>query len=167
MPADFGLVTLAYSLVTAVDAMAMPDAEDAVVRAEAPSPIMYQPAYTMSLVRGFATAIVISWAGAPVAVLRRAAAGAGTVGVGVGGCATGRLQRRADDFRRDLAFSKEFVLQLLPRLLASGHPDGGAGVAQLLGVGYGHPGRKGGAAGFELRDAPVPATAGTERLGGI
>ena len=40
LPADFGLVTLAYGLVTAVDAMAMPDAEDAVVRAEAPSPMI-------------------------------------------------------------------------------------------------------------------------------
>ena len=119
LPADFGLVTLAYGLVTAVDAMAMPDAEDAVVRAEAPSPMMYHTAYTMSLVRGFATAIVITLVAEPIGrffgeprlapVLWALALGA----VLEGACSVGLI-----DFRRDLAFGKEFVLQLLPRLLS-------------------------------------------------
>jgi O-antigen/teichoic acid export membrane protein len=119
VPADFGLVTLAYGLVTAVDAMAMPDAEDAVVRAVAPSPMMYHTAYTMSLLRGLATAIIITLVAEPVGrffgeprlahVLWALALGA----VLEGACSAGLI-----DFRRDLAFGKEFVLQLLPRLLS-------------------------------------------------
>ena len=118
-PADFGLVTLAMSFGQAIDSLSSLGVEEAVIREKHPTRDLYDSAFTINVIRGFATAVVVALAAWPVArffgderlfpVMLVLAAGslvASFENIGI------------VDFRRDIAFQKEFVLMSLPRLVS-------------------------------------------------
>ena len=116
-PADFGLIALATGFMQTIDGMMLLGVEEAVIRAHAPDRDTYNTAFTLNVLRGaMATAIVAACAfpagwffGEPrlppillfVAVLPLLD-GVGNIG--------------AVDFRRDMAFHKEFAMMVLPKL---------------------------------------------------
>ena len=117
-PGDFGLVALASSFAQTVDALANLSVHEAIVRERAPERAMYDTAFTMSLIRGLVTALVVAGT-APFAAEffhepRMApvlfALAAGTLISAVENIATA-------DFMRDFAFRKEFRLWTIPRVL--------------------------------------------------
>ena len=115
-PADFGLVALGTSFIIAVDTLSTIGVEDALVREHAPTAAMYDTAFTLTALRGGATTLLIALAAFPIGsffaeprlayILLALAAGTLINGIGSIGIV---------DFRRDLAFEKEFTLQILPR----------------------------------------------------
>lgn len=118
-PADFGLVALGTSFVLAVDTLSAIGVEDAMVREHSPSPAMYDTAFTLTALRSLATTVLIAIGAIPIArffseprlahILWSLAAGTLISGIGSIGVV---------DFRRDMAFHKEFVLQILPRMVS-------------------------------------------------
>ncbi len=119
LPADFGLVALGTTFIIAVDTLSALGVEEALVREHAPTPAMYDTAFTLNVLRSLATAMLIAAAAIPAsrffAEARLAdilwALAAGTVISGLGNIG-------AVDFRRDMAFEKEFLLQILPRVVS-------------------------------------------------
>lgn len=116
-PADFGLVALAASLIATIDQLSTLGAADALIRARDPSREMYDTAFTIGLLRALATAAVIVALAFPlgsffddprVAVVMLA--------LGVGTLLTGLENIGTVDFRRQLTFHKEFVMNVWPRL---------------------------------------------------
>ena len=65
-PADFGLVALGTTFVIAVDTLSTLGVEDALVRDHAPTADMYDTAFTLTVLRSIATALVISVVAIPV-----------------------------------------------------------------------------------------------------
>jgi len=118
-PGDFGVVALGTTFALAVDTLSVLGVEDSLVREAHPTPAMYNTAFTLTLIRGLVTSVLILGAALPVAaffaeprlaeVLWALAAmtvigAAGSIGV--------------VDFRREMDFRKEFLLQIVPRLLS-------------------------------------------------
>ncbi len=118
-PADFGLVALGTSFVIAVDTLSDLGVEDALVRERAPDPALYATAFTLTAIRGLLTALLIAGAALPIGLFfgepRLAdilwALAAGTVVASLASVGT-------IDFRRDMAFEREFKLLILPRLVS-------------------------------------------------
>lgn len=118
-PADFGLVALATSFVIAVDTLSTLGIHEALVREPAPTPAMYDTAFTMTALRSVVTALLIAAAALPIAgffaeprlaqVLWALSAGVLIEGAGSIGVV---------DFRRDMVFAKEFRLLILPRTVS-------------------------------------------------
>jgi lipopolysaccharide exporter len=118
-PGDFGLVALGTSFIGAVDMLSALGVEDALVREPAPTQALYDTAFTLTAIRSVGTSVVIAFAAVPVAdffaeprlahVLWALAAGTLISGIGSIGVI---------DFRRDMAFEKEFLLQILPRIIS-------------------------------------------------
>ena len=64
-PADFGLVTLAMSFGQAIDSLSSLGVEEAVIREKHPTRDLYDSAFTINVIRGFATAVVVALAAWP------------------------------------------------------------------------------------------------------
>jgi O-antigen/teichoic acid export membrane protein len=119
LPADFGLVTLAMGFGQALDSLSSMGVEEAVVRERAPSRDLYDSAFTINLLRGLASAAILAAGAWPVAaffaddrlvaVMLALAAGAGVTAFESIGIV---------DFRRDIAFEKEFLLMTVPRIVS-------------------------------------------------
>ncbi len=116
-PADFGLIALAAGFMQTIDEMMALGTEEAVIRQRAPGTDIYNTAFTLTALRGLAVSILVLIAAYPAAaffgeprlgpVLLVIAAlplldGIGNIG--------------AVDFRRALAFEKEFAIMVLPKL---------------------------------------------------
>ncbi len=117
VPADFGLIALASGFMQTIDEMMSLGTEEAVIRQHDPDPDVYNTAFTLTAIRGLAVTLLVLVAAYPAAdffgeprlgpVLLVVAAlplldGIGNIG--------------AVDFRRDLAFEKEFAIMVLPKL---------------------------------------------------
>ena len=118
VPGDFGLVALATAMAQAIDAFSTLGVQDAIIREKSPDRAMYDTGFTLSAIRGLLTAVLLAGGAVPIAVffdeprlteILYALAGAmllsGLENVGI------------VDFRRDFAFEREFLLQILPRIL--------------------------------------------------
>ncbi len=118
-PEDFGLVALASSLIATIDMLSSVGAGDALIRATDPDRGMYDTAFTIGLLRGGVTATAIvaaawpmgTWFGDERVTTVMLALAFGTVlssleNIGI------------IDFRRDIAFDKEFVLNVWPRVIS-------------------------------------------------
>jgi lipopolysaccharide exporter len=117
-PGDFGLIALATGFAQTVDAVSNLSVHEALIRERAPDRAMYDTAFTMSLIRGLITGLVVAGTAWPVAAFFREprlmmvlfALAISTLIGSVENIATA-------DFMRTMAFRKEFQLWTLPRVL--------------------------------------------------
>jgi O-antigen/teichoic acid export membrane protein len=120
LPADFGLVALSTSFAQATEGLSELGVEEAVIRHRDPARAIFDTGFTMNAIRGLATALLILLLARPaghffadprltnvVAALTLATLLDGVANIGT------------TQFRRDLAFSKEFQLWILPRIIAA------------------------------------------------
>lgn len=118
-PADFGLIMLATTFTDAVNALSAVGIQDAIVREKAPDRTLYDTAFTMNAIRCLAMGAFIGIAAWPAAAFfaepNLAYVLLALALVTVAGAGE---NIRVVDFRRDLAFHREFKLFLLPRLVA-------------------------------------------------
>ncbi len=116
-PADFGLVALATGLIGSIDALSAVGVQDALVRAPDLDRDMYDTGFGISVLRGALTALLVAAIAWPVGdffsdsrlTIVMLALSAGTLisafeNIGI------------VDFRRNLAFRKEFDMQLWSRV---------------------------------------------------
>lgn len=119
IPADFGLVALGVGLSSSLDALSSLGVEDALVREAAVDPSIYDTGFTLNLLRSLGTAAILAAGAWPAA---RFFDDARLVPVILVLCActilTGLVNIGTVDYRRNLDFRKEFILQSLPRLVA-------------------------------------------------
>ncbi len=117
LPSDFGLVALATSLSFAVDGLSYIGVQDALVRERVLDRTLYDTGFTMNLVRGGLTALIIAACAWPAArffgdprlttiflVLALATFAGALENIGV------------IDFQRDLAFDKQIQIMFVPRV---------------------------------------------------
>lgn len=116
-PADFGLVALATSFSLAIDSLSYLGVQDALIRERAVDRALYDTGFTITVLRGLLTALIIvacAWPAArffgdprlsviflvlALALFSTSLENIGTV-----------------DFQRNLAFSKQFQIMLVPRV---------------------------------------------------
>lgn len=117
-PADFGLVAIAVAFAAGIDALSDMGVEYALIREKELDRALYDTAFTMNVLRGLLSVVIVALAAWPLAyfvgdprlvplvlVLSMALFMASLENIGV------------VEFRRNFAFDKEFILFLLPRLL--------------------------------------------------
>lgn len=120
LPADFGLVALGTSFAQAIEAFSWLGIEEAVIRERSPSQDIYDTAFTLNMLRGGLSGLVILALAFPaagffaepritpvLAVLALVTALDGIENIGI------------VDFRRDFTFRKEFQLWILPRVVGA------------------------------------------------
>jgi O-antigen/teichoic acid export membrane protein len=118
VPADFGLVALAYACSATLEACTYAGVEQQIIRSAAPSRALYDTAFTLNLIRALAIAVMLALGAGPLATffgdprlepvlltltllpLVNGFSNIGTV-----------------DFQRNLAFHREFQMMILPRLI--------------------------------------------------
>ena len=118
VPTDFGLVALGTSFAQSIETFSVLGVEDAVVREKNPTRDVYDTGFTVNALRSVATALVIAALAVPagrffaeprvvniLAALAVATLLDGFANIGI------------VDFRREFAFSKEFQLFILPRVI--------------------------------------------------
>lgn len=127
-PADFGLVALAYGFAAALDVALTLGVEDQIIRARAPDRALYDTAFTLNLLRGMLVAcMVVAAAGPTAAFFGDARLEPALLVLAADPLLRGLFNVGATEFRRDLAFDKEFRLMLLPKL---------AGVAVIVSLAF-------------------------------
>ncbi len=116
-PADFGIIALATSFMQSIDGMLTLGTEEAVIREATPNRAFYDTAFTLNLLRGVSvTALVAALAYPAAGFFADPRLGPVLLFVAclpvLDGCANIGIV----DFRRDLAFDKEFAIMVLPKL---------------------------------------------------
>lgn len=118
-PDDFGLVAIATGFIAAVDALSAVGVQDALVRERTLDRDLYDTAFTMNFMRSALTAAIVAAAAWPLgaffADLRLVPI---LLALSVGTLVGGFENIGVVDFRRDLAFHKEFRLQFTGRTIA-------------------------------------------------
>ncbi len=116
-PADFGLVALATGFAATVDALSVLGVQDALLRAQSPSRDMYDSAFSIALLRGVGTALLIAAAAWPVAdFFKEPRLAVVLLSLAAGTVITALENIGTVDFRRDMTFKKEFHLQVAGRV---------------------------------------------------
>ena len=119
-PTDFGLVTLAAGFINSVDALSAIGVQDALVRAPVLDREMYDTGFGLSVLRGVITAFVIAVIAWPIAQFFADSRLAVVMLALAAGSVIGAFENIGIvDFRRDLAFRKEFDMQLWSRVIAA------------------------------------------------
>lgn len=117
-PGDFGLVALASSFAQTVDAFVNLSPHEAIVRERAPERAMYDTAFTMSFLRGLATASILAVGAWPAANFFHEPRMAPVVLALAAATLIASMENIAvADFMRSFAFGKEFRLWTAPRVL--------------------------------------------------
>ncbi|HLB96685.1 MAG TPA: lipopolysaccharide biosynthesis protein, partial [Acetobacteraceae bacterium] len=117
LPSDFGLVALATSLAVAVDGLSYIGVQDALVRERVLDRSLYDTGFTMNLLRGILTALIIvacAWPAARFFGDARLTTIFLVLALGVLAVALANIG--VVDFQRDLAFNKQIQIQLVPRV---------------------------------------------------
>lgn len=117
-PADFGLVAIATGFIAAVDGLSAFSLQDALVREPALDRELYDTAFTMNLFRGLASAGIVALAAWPLGDFfgdRRLSPV--LLALAAGTFLTALENIGIVDFYRDLAFDKEFWLQIAGRIV--------------------------------------------------
>ncbi len=118
VPADFGLLALSSSFLQAIDAMSALGVEDAVVRAHAHDRPVFDTAFTMIALRSATMALVMALGAWPLAQSFGEPRLAPVMLVTAALTLLGGFENvRVLEFRRDIRFEREFMLQLVPRLM--------------------------------------------------
>jgi len=117
LPSDFGLVALATSLSVAVDGLSYIGVQDALVREPVLDRALYDTGFTMNLIRGGLTALIIVACAWPAARFFGDARLTTIFLVLAVGMFAGALENIGTiDFQRDLAFDKQIQILLVPRI---------------------------------------------------
>jgi O-antigen/teichoic acid export membrane protein len=116
-PSDFGLVALATGFIDAVDALSDICVQDALVRAPVIDRDLYDTGFGLSVLRGLLTAALIAALAWPIGDFFAD----GRLAVVMLALSAGTVMSAFEnigivDFRRDLAFRKEFDMQLRSRI---------------------------------------------------
>ena len=119
-PADFGLVAIATGVIAMIDVVSAIGVQDALVRAPDLDRDMYDTGFGLSILRGFLTALVIVVIAWPMGWFF----GDGRLTVVMLALAAGSVISAFEnigiiDFRRDVAFRKEFDMQLWSRVVSA------------------------------------------------
>lgn len=119
LPGDFGLVALGAAFAQSIEALSNLGTDDALVREQHPTRTIYNTAFTLNAIRGVLTALVVAGVAGPVATffdeprLTSLLLALAAVAVIDGFMNTGIVE-----FRREFQFDKEFVLNILPRVVS-------------------------------------------------
>jgi lipopolysaccharide exporter len=118
-PADFGLVALAFSITQGVELLSAFGVEDAMVRHPSPIRATYDTAFTINAIRSAATALLIACSAWPMSVFFREPRLVIVVtSLALATLISGLRNIGAVEFRRELKYSYEFRLGILPRLVS-------------------------------------------------
>ena len=119
-PADFGLVALATGFWQAVDALSSFGIEEAIIREKTPTRDLYDTGFTLNALRGLTMVALIAVSAYPLSRFFEEPRLAPVMfALAVAALANGLENIGIVDFRRDLNFRREFVLNIVPRLAAS------------------------------------------------
>ena len=119
-PADFGLVALATGFISSVDALSAIGVQDALVRAPVLDRDMYDTGFSLSILRGMLTALLIAVIAWPVGnFFDDARLAVVMLALSVGSLISAFENIGIIDFRRDLTFRMEFNMQLWSRIVAA------------------------------------------------
>ncbi len=117
LPADFGLVALGTSFAQAIDALSILGVDDVLIREKNPGRDLYDTAFTLNLIRNFGTALIVAATAVPIAVFFNEPRLAHVLyALAIATAIEAFDNVGIIDFRREMAFEKEFQLRLLPRL---------------------------------------------------
>ena len=117
LPSDFGLVALATSLAVAVDGLSYIGVQDALVREPVLDRTLYDTGFTMNLLRGILTALIIVACAWPAARFFGDARLTTIFLVLALGTFAGAVENIGTiDFQRDLAFDKQIQILFIPRV---------------------------------------------------
>jgi lipopolysaccharide exporter len=118
-PQDFGIVSLAIGFFQALDSVVGFGVEGAIIRADRMDRSIYDAGFTINVVRGLFTSLVLAASAIPVARFFGSMQLVNVIYVLAAGWAISAFQNVGMvEFRRDLAFDMEFKVQIIPRLLA-------------------------------------------------
>jgi lipopolysaccharide exporter len=116
-PADFGIIALATSFMQTIDGMLSLGTDEAVIREHAPGRDFYDTAFTLNLLRGLSVTLLVAALAWPAAgFFADPRLGPVLLFVAALPVLDGFANIGAVDFRRDLAFHKEFAIMVLPKL---------------------------------------------------
>ena len=117
VPGDFGLVALATGFAQGIAAFSSLGMDEAVIRQRLATREVYDTAFTINLIRGLGTALIVAACAWPVAGFFHDPRLAPVL-LALAACAliTAFENIGTIEFRRDFVFDKEFKLLLLPRL---------------------------------------------------
>lgn len=118
-PADFGVVALAMSLAQGLDQLSAVGIEDAIIRADRPDRALYDTGFTINVIRGVITAGLLAACAVPIArFFKDPQLVAIMIAVAIGSAVSAFENIGIVDFRRYIAFDKEFILKVLPRIIS-------------------------------------------------
>lgn len=131
-PEDFGLVALATAFALALEVCLEIGVEDQIIRTPKPTPRLYHTAFTLGLIRAVVIgATAMALAGPAAAFFGDARLGPVLIALGLLTAADGLTNIGVVDFRRDMAFDREFRYLVPPRI---------AGILATIGVALVAPG---------------------------
>ncbi len=120
-PADFGIVALATSFVQGFGQLCEVGVENAIIRDPNPDRALYDTGFTINLIRGFGVALLLLIGAFPIAALfHNPHLGPVLVAVSVISALGAMENIGVVDFRRFIAFDREFILKIVPRLIQTG-----------------------------------------------
>jgi lipopolysaccharide exporter len=116
-PADFGIVALVMTIAQGLDQISAIGVEQAIIRADKPSRRLYDTGFTINVIRGLMMASLLAIIAVPVAHFFGDHRLVKIIYVAAFGSAIGAFENIGIvDFRRFIAFDKEFQLNVFPRV---------------------------------------------------
>lgn len=116
-PADFGIIALSTGFMQTIDGMMALGTEEAVIRESAPDRHFYDTAFTLNLLRGLSVTLLVAVCAFPAAgFFNDQRLGPVLLFVACLPLLDSLGNIGAVDFRRDMAFHKEFAIMVLPKL---------------------------------------------------
>jgi len=118
-PADFGAVALVMTIAQGLDQISSVGVEQAIIRADKPTRKLYDTAFTINVIRGLVMASLLAISAGPIAHFFGDQRLVKLVYVAALGSAVGAFENIGIvDFRRFIAFDKEFMLKVVPRIVS-------------------------------------------------
>lgn len=119
VPADFGVVSLAMAFVQGLQQLAELGTENAIIRADMPDRQLYNTGFTINVIRGFGVALVLLIIAYPAGLFFNSPHFTEVAFMAAVVSAISSLQNiGVVDYRRYMAFDREFLLKLIPRLIS-------------------------------------------------
>lgn len=121
VPGDFGLVALATGFAGSLDSLSSLGVEEAIIRLGSKDREIYDTGFTINLLRGILTAgLIIVLAGPAARFFHDPRLAFVLVALSLSAFFSGLMNIGTVEFRQDLAFDKEFVLLVIPRVISVG-----------------------------------------------